>query len=144
MAFTTRHETTQARQRALGTADPTPASRDPKGMESFGAGLRTIAEASLVAALGLPVAVLLIGTPIVLLVRTLHEGLSWLTRAGDMTGPFIEAIVAVASSVGGVLLFALSARFFVRLFWQRRASRHGLRAATVPARTHLAMTWQRR
>jgi hypothetical protein len=128
MAFTTRHETARARQRTLGAGDRTLANRDPKGMASFGPGLRTIAEASFVAALGLPVAVLLIGTPIALLVRTLHEGLSWLTRSGDMTGPFIEALVAVASSVGGVLLFALSARFFVRLFWQRRASRHRLKS----------------
>ncbi len=90
MAFTTRHETT------------------------FGRGLRTIAEASLVAALGFSVAVLLIGTPIALLVRGLHEGLSWLTRLGDMTGPLIEALVAVASSLGGVLLFALSVRFLLK------------------------------
>lgn len=104
-------------------------SRDLRGMDSFRTGLRTIAEASLVATLGLPVAVLLIGTPIALLVRTLYEGLSWLTRSGNMTGPFIEAVVAVASAAGGVFLFALSARFFVGLFWQRRARRHGMKGS---------------
>jgi hypothetical protein len=129
MAFTTRHETAPARQRTFGTADGTLANRDPKGMASFAPGLRAIAEASLVAALGLPVAVLLIGTLIALLVRTLHEGLSWLTRSGDVTGPFIEGLVAVASAVGGVLLFALSAQFFVRLFWQRRAGRDGMKSS---------------
>jgi len=102
-------------------------------MASFGPGLRTIAEASFVAALGLPVAVLLIGIPIALLVRTLHEGLSWLTRSGGMTGPFIEALVAVASSVGGVFLFAVSARFFVRLFWRRRASRYRMKSSDSPS-----------
>ena len=90
---------------------------------AFARGLRAFAEASLVAGLGFSVVVLLIGTPIALLVRGLYEGLSWLTRSGDMTGPFIEALVAVASSVGGVTLFALAARTVVRRFWQRRESR---------------------
>jgi hypothetical protein len=105
MAFTTRHET------------------------AFGRGLRTIAEASLVAGLGFSGAVLLIGTPIALLVRALHEGLSWLTRFGDMTSPFIEALVAVASSLGGVVLFALAVRFVLGRFRQRRASRHRMKSS---------------
>ena len=87
---------------------------------SFARGTRTIGAASVLGAVGLPVVALFIGTPIALLVRTLHEALSWLTRFGGITGPLIEAFIALASSVGGVVLFALCARHFLRCYWRRR------------------------
>lgn len=82
-------------------------------------GLRTFAEASIVVTLGVAAAVLLIGTPIALLVHALHEALSWLTRSVNVTGPFAEAVVAGASSVGGVVLFALLVRFAATRSWSR-------------------------
>lgn len=91
---------------------------------SFARGARAIGAASLLGAVGFPVAVLLIGTPIALLVRILQEALSWLTRSGGITGPFIEAFIALASSVGGVVLFALSARLLLTFFRQRRKNQY--------------------
>jgi len=85
-------------------------------LTSFTRGARAIGVASLLAAVALPAVVLLLGAPLALLVRTLHEGLSWLTRAGGMTSPFIEASIAFASAVSGLALFALSARVLLRFY----------------------------
>src|SRR5689334_8890824 len=51
--------------------------------------IRGFAEASLVA-VGFAVAILLIGTPLALFVRGLHEGLSWLVGLGSQTSVLVQ------------------------------------------------------
>jgi hypothetical protein len=66
--------------------------------------IRGFAEGSLVA-LGFAVAILLIGTPLALFVRGLHEGLSWLVRLSGDTSALMEGLVSI-SSVAGALFWS--------------------------------------
>jgi hypothetical protein len=87
---------------------------------SFVGVIRGFAEASL-AALAFAFAILLIGIPIALVVRGLHEALSWLVRLrGEMSG-LGEALVSVSSVAGGLVIMLLVATLVVRFFhWRRR------------------------
>jgi hypothetical protein len=93
-------------------------------MTSLASGVRAIAGASLLAAVGLPAVILAIGTPIALVARTVEHALTWLTRAVGMTGSAVEAVVGLVSVVSGVLLFTWTARLLVRR-WQRYARARG-------------------
>ena len=82
--------------------------------------MRGLAEASLVA-LAFACAILLIGMPLALIVRGLHEGLSWLVGLeGDMPA-LAQALVSVSSVAGGIVIAAALAKLLVRFFhWRRR------------------------
>lgn len=105
--------------------------RDRGAMASFARGVRAIVGASLLGAVGFPVVILVIATPIVLLVGTVQDALTWLTRSAGMTGPFVEGVVGLASMVSGVLLFTWTARSLLRL-WRThaRAYRPGRHASS--------------
>ena len=79
---------------------------------SFMRVIRGFAEGSLVA-LGFALAILLIGTPLALLVRGEHEGLSWLVRLRGETSALMEAFVSVSSVLGTVILVAVFIRLLV-------------------------------
>jgi hypothetical protein len=99
-----------------------PATRHRDGTISFVCAMREFAGASLVA-LAFAFAILLIGTPIALIVRGLHDTFSWLVRVGgDMTAP-VEALVSVASVGGGLILTAVLVRLLVGVFHWRRSVR---------------------
>jgi hypothetical protein len=95
-------------------------NRTAPGWRSFVRVIRAFVEGSLVA-FGFAFAILAVGTPIVLIIRGLHEGLSWLARlVGDPT-PLVEALVSISSVAGGVILTAVFIRLLVRFFqWRRR------------------------
>jgi hypothetical protein len=87
---------------------------------SFVRVIRGFAEGSL-AALVFAFAILLIGIPIALIVRGLHEGLSWLVRLGSEMPGLTEALVAVSSVAGGLGIALLVATLVVRFFhWRGR------------------------
>src|SRR3954453_13015541 len=79
---------------------------------SFVRVIRGFAEAS-VAALVFAFAILLIGIPIALIVRGLHEGLSWLVRLGSEMSGLTEPLVAVSSVAGGLGIALLVAPLVV-------------------------------
>ena len=85
---------------------------------SFGRVIRGIAEGSL-AAVAFAFAILLIGIPIALIVRGLHEGLSWVVRLGGEMSGLVEALVSVSSTVGGLLIALAVAALLVRFFHWR-------------------------
>jgi hypothetical protein len=82
--------------------------------------MRGVAQASLVA-IAFACVILLIGMPLALSVRGLHEGLSWLVGLeGDMSA-LAQALVSVSSVAGGILIAAALARLLVRFFhWRHR------------------------
>jgi hypothetical protein len=96
------------------------ATRQRDVTASFVRAMRGFAEASLVA-LAFGCAILLIGMPIALIVRGVHEGLSWLVgRGGDMSA-LAQALVSFSSVAGGIVITAALARLLVRGFhWRRR------------------------
>jgi hypothetical protein len=72
-------------------------------------------------ALGFPVVILAIGTSIALVIRALHDGLSWLVRLVGDPSAIGEALVTVSSVVGSVIVAALLMRLLVEfLHWRRR------------------------
>jgi hypothetical protein len=82
--------------------------------------VRAFAEASVVM-LAFVFAILLVGLPIAMSVRAVHEGLSWLARRGGEMGAATEVLVSVASIVGGIIATAAFARVLVGLFrWNGR------------------------
>jgi hypothetical protein len=90
------------------------------GLTSFIRVLRGFAEASLVA-LGFVLAILLIGAPLALLARGVHEALSWLVALRGETSALMEAVVSVSSVVGTVILVGVLVRLLVGFFrWRRR------------------------
>jgi len=92
------------------------------GIGSFVRGLQALAEASLVAfAFGL--VIFLIGLPLALGVRVVHEGLSWLARLGGEMGPVADALLSAASVVGGIALTVMFARALAK-FFRRRGTLH--------------------
>lgn len=97
--------------------------------------VRAFAEAAVVA-LAFGFTILLIGLPVVLSVRLAHESLSWLARLGGEMGPVADAVVSIASVVGGIALAAVLVRGLVGFFRWRRALRGDSRSsdtATEPA-----------
>jgi len=104
---------------------------------SFMRSSRAFAGASLVA-LAFGFAVFLIGLPLALGVRVVHEGLSWLARLGGETGPVAEALVSVASVVGGIMLTVVFARALIGFLRWRGALRRGSRARDRAAEAILA------
>ena len=102
-------------------------------MKSFLRVVRGFAEASLVV-LGFALAILLIGTPLALLARGVHEGLSWLVALRGETSALMEAFVSVSTVLGTVILVDVFVRLLVAFFnWRRRFRARGssLRAATT-------------
>jgi hypothetical protein len=93
---------------------------------SFVGVIRGFAEGSLVA-FAFVFAILLIGTPVMLIIHGLHEGLSWLVRLGGETSVLVEALVSASSVAGGLVLAAVFVRFLVRFF----RSLHTFRARVI-------------
>ena len=90
------------------------AARQRDATASFVRVMRGFAEASLVA-LAFACAILLIGMPLALIVRGLHEALSWLVaRQGDMSA-LVQAFVSVSSVTGGIVITAVLAKLLVRI-----------------------------
>ena len=89
-------------------------------LASFVRVIWAFAGASLIA-LAFGFAILLIGLPIALSVRVVHESLSWLVRWRGEVGAAAEALVSVASVLGGIVLTAAFARALVGIFRSRRA-----------------------
>ena len=135
-AFTARHDATSRHQRTLGAARRMFVRRDRGAMASFARGIRAIAGASLLGAIGFPAAILMIGTPIVLLARAVQHGLTWLTRSAGMTGLFVEGVVDLASLVSGVVLFVWAARSAVKLWRTYSRARLRARRESLPSRQH--------
>lgn len=93
---------------------------------SFHRVMRGFAEASLVV-VAVAFAIVLIGIPIALIVRGLHEGLSWLVRLGGGMSAPVQALVSVSSVAGGLVIAAVLGRLLVRFFhW-----RHTFRARVI-------------
>jgi len=89
---------------------------------SFMRVIRGFAEGALVA-LGFALAILSIGTPLALVARGVHEGLSWIVRFGGETSALMEAFVSVSSVLGSVILVAVFIRLLVGAFNWRRTCR---------------------
>jgi hypothetical protein len=92
---------------------------------------RSFAEGSLVA-FAFAFAILLIGMPVVLIIRGLHEGLSWLVRSGGEMSALVEALVSVSSVAGGLVLAAVFGGLLVRLFRSRRTFRARVISGGIP------------
>jgi len=102
------------------------------GLASLLQGVRAFAEVSVVV-LAFGFAIFLIGLPLVLGVRVVHESLSWLARSGGQMSPVAEALVSVASVGGGIVLTIVLARVLVGFFRWRGALRRGSRASDPAA-----------
>jgi len=97
--------------------------------------IRAFAEGALVA-VGFAVVIWLIGMPIALSVQGTHALLSWVI-GGELAGPG-EALVYVASAVGGIVFVAVFVRALVALVRSRRRrfdhrAGRGTRSAMVRA-----------
>jgi len=96
--------------------------------------IRGFAEGSLVA-VGFGLAILLIGTPLALLARGVHDGLSWLVGLGSETSGLMAAFVSVSSVLGSVILVVAFVRLLVAFFsWRRRLRGRVSRAETANTR----------
>jgi len=71
-------------------------------------------------ALGFAVAILLLGTPIALIVRVLHDGLLWLVRPRGELSALVEVLMSASSVAGSVVIAAVFTRLLVRFFHWRR------------------------
>jgi hypothetical protein len=90
------------------------------GITAFVRVIRAVAGASL-AAVGFALAILLIGTPVALVVRGVHESLSWLVRLRGEVSPLEEAIVAASSVAAAIVLVVVFARGMSQFFdWRRK------------------------
>ena len=111
------------------------ATRKVDGL-SFMRVIRGFAEGALVA-LGFALAILLIGTPLALLARGVHEGLSWLVRLRGETSALMEALVTVSSVLGTVILVAVFVRLLVGFSnWRRRFRARGRSGRAANARSN--------
>jgi hypothetical protein len=90
--------------------------------------IRGFAEASLVA-VAFALAILVIGTPIALLVRGLHDSLSWFVGLGGEMAATERMLVSVVSTVGGIAVTAVFARAIVVFFHWRRTVRDRVTSA---------------
>jgi hypothetical protein len=104
-------------------------------MKSFIRVVRGFAEGSLVV-LGFALAILLIGTPLALLARGVHEGLSWLVALRGEASALMEAFVSVSTVLVTVTLVAVFVRLLVAFFNWRRRFRTG-RSSGGGAKTRL-------
>jgi hypothetical protein len=107
-------------------------------LRSFIRVVRGFAEGSLVV-LAFGLAILLVGTPLALLARGVHEALSWLVALRGETSALMEALVSVSSFLGTVILVAAFVRLIVGFFdWRRRfrASGRSGRAAKTRLDPH--------
>ncbi len=103
----------------IGMDNRTAASR-VGALRSFIRVVRGFAQGSLVV-LGFALAILLLGTPLALLARGIHEGLTWLVALRGETSALVEALVSVASVLWTVILVAVFVRLLVGFFdWRRR------------------------
>jgi hypothetical protein len=105
------------------------------GLRSFLRVIRGFAEGSLVV-LGFVLAILLIGTPLALLARGVHEGVSWLVAVRGGTSALIEPFVSISTFLGTVILAAGFVRLLVGFFNWRRRYRAGVSSGR-PAKTRL-------
>jgi hypothetical protein len=101
------------------------------GITSFSQGVRALAEVSLVA-LAFGLAIFLIGLPVALSVRVMYESVSWLAGMGGEMGPIAEAVVSVASVVGGIILIGGFTTGLVGFFRWRRTLREENRITDLP------------
>jgi len=107
-------------------------------LRSFIRVVRGFAEGSLVV-LGFALAILLIGTPLALLARGVHEGLSWLVTLRGETSALVEALVSVSSFVGTLILVAIFVRLLVGFFdWRRRFRARVSSGGTATSRRYAA------
>jgi hypothetical protein len=106
------------------------------GLRSFIRVIRGFAEGSLVV-LGFALAILLIGTPLALLARGVHEGLSWLAGLRGETSALMDAFVSVSGVIGSIVLVAVVVRLLVGFFEWRRRFRLG-REATDMSRSRVS------
>ena len=97
--------------------------------------VRGLAEGSLVV-LGFGLAMLVIGTPLALLTRGIHEGLSWLVALRGGTSALVEAFVSVSSVLGTVIVIAVFVRLLVAFFEWRRRFVIGSESGTEAAERH--------
>jgi hypothetical protein len=111
------------------------------GIASFVRSVRAFVEASLVA-LAFAVTIFLIGLPLAVSIRVVHESSSWLARLGGEMDPLTDALVSVAAVVGGIILTAVFARALVGFFRWRRTLRP--RRASGHVRTESLLARQMR
>ena len=105
------------------------------GLTSFIRVIRGFAEGSLVV-LGFALAILLIGTPLALLARGVHEGLSWFVALRGETSALVDAFVSVSTVIGTVILVASFVRLLVAFFnWRRKFRVRGRRHSAHDAGT---------
>jgi hypothetical protein len=96
-------------------------------LKSFVRVVRGFAEASLVVP-GFALAILLIGTPLALVARGVHDALSWLVALRGETSALTEAFIPVSSVIGTIILAAVLVRLLVGFFnWRRRFRVRGSR-----------------
>jgi hypothetical protein len=111
---------------AMGMDNRTAISR-VGALKSFVRVVRGLAEASLVVT-GFALAILLIGTPLALMARGVHDGLSWLVALRSETSAVTEAFLAASSVLGTIILAAVLVRLLVGFFnWRRRFRARGSR-----------------
>jgi hypothetical protein len=107
-------------------------------LRSFVRVVRGFAEGSMVV-LGFALAIVLIGMPLALLARAVHEGLSWLVALRGETSALTDAFVTASSVVCTVTLVAVLVRLLVGFFnWRRRLRARGgsYRAAKTRSNPH--------
>jgi hypothetical protein len=93
--------------------------------------IRGFAEASLVA-VAFACVILLIGTPVALIVRGLHEALSWVVRSAGVMSVLADALVSVSSVAGGLVIAVVFVRLLVRTLRRRRTSHASVISSEAP------------
>jgi hypothetical protein len=108
-----------------------PSTRQRDATAAFLRVARGFAEASLVA-LAFACAILLIGLPLALIVRGLHEALSWLVARQGNASALVQVFVSVSSVTGGFVITAVLARLLVRFFNWRSTFRTRVISGETP------------
>ena len=93
--------------------------------------IRGFTEASLVA-VAFAFAILLIGTPVALIIRGLHEALSWAVRTAGATSVLADALVSVSSVAGGLMIAGVFVRLLVRTLRRPRTTRASVISSEAP------------
>jgi hypothetical protein len=109
----------------------TRATRHRDTVTSFMRVVRGFAEGSLIA-FAFAFAILLLGMPVVLIIRSLHDGLSWLVPLSGETSTLVEALVSVSSVAGGLTLAVVLGGLLVRLLRSRRTFRARVISREMP------------
>jgi hypothetical protein len=107
------------------------ATRSRDTARSFLRIIRGVTEASLVA-VAFAFAILLIGTPAALIIRGLHEALSWAVRSAGATSVLADALVSVSSGAGGLMIAGVLVRLLVRTFRRPRTTRASVIGGEAP------------